>query len=128
MINVSQVIFITCTVTVKLSVLIFYYRVFTSKNMRRATNITAALVVIWGIANTVQTLLICHTFGVEVPWRLFATEHCTDFIVTLQANCIFNIISNVVISLLPLYTIWSFAKLSVSTRMWLSTVVLFSTR
>lgn len=53
-------LFGACTLTMKLSVLFFYSRVFTSRSMRIATKVTLVLVVLWGIGNLLQTFLVCH--------------------------------------------------------------------
>jgi hypothetical protein len=54
------VLFATTTLTAKLSVLSFYYRVFTSRAMRLATQFVMGFVVLWGIGSLLQVILVCH--------------------------------------------------------------------
>lgn len=120
-----NILFNLCTLTVKLSVLIFYYRVFTSKKMRLASQITIAVVTIWGVANILQGILVCHFH--DGAWTPFVDSSCTGFNPSQAATGMFNSIANLYISLLPLYTIWSLGKVSISTRCYLSAVFLFNT-
>lgn len=113
-----------CIVTVKLSVLIFYCRVFTSKSMRMATKLTIALVVAWGLGNFLQTLLVCH-IGPGGKWVLL-NGGCSSLAPSNLATGIFNCATNLIIALLPIYTIWSLPRVSVSTRLHLCAVFLLS--
>lgn len=117
-------LFVSTVVTVKLSVLIFYYRVFTSRTMRLMTKLTIGLVVAWGFGNLCQVLLVCHITA--QGWRLLAGE-CHSIGTSTIATGVFNCATNVIISILPIYTIWSLRRVSISTRFYLSAVFLLST-
>lgn len=53
-------LFATTTLTAKLSVLSFYYRVFTTRAMRLATQFVMGFVVLWAIGSILQVILVCH--------------------------------------------------------------------
>lgn len=92
--------------------------------MRLATKLTIALVAIWGLGNFLQTLLVCHLS--DGKWLLL-NGSCPDVGSSNLATGIFNCISDLLIALLPIYTIWSLPRVSVSTRLHLSAVFLLST-
>lgn len=120
----AQLLFVTTVVTVKMSVLIFYYRVFTSRAMRLMTKLTIGLVVVWGLGNLLQVLLVCHI--TPQGWRLLAGV-CPGVGMSTMATGVFNCATNVIISILPIYTIWSLRRVSISTKFHLSAVFLLST-
>ncbi|ROW12370.1 hypothetical protein VMCG_00673 [Cytospora schulzeri] len=120
----AQVLFATTTLTAKLSVLCFYFRVFTTRAMRLATKLTMVFVVIWGIGDILQTFLVCHF--VDGSWVYVNAEYCPEQKASFISLGLFNCITNTIIMLVPLYTIWTLKKVSVSTRLGLSGVFLLS--
>ncbi|KAL2287688.1 hypothetical protein FJTKL_05058 [Diaporthe vaccinii] len=119
-----DVLFGACTLTTKLSVLFFYSRVFTSRSMRLATIVTLVLVVLWGIGNLLQTFLVCHI--IDGTWHATNPNFCGDLQASFISIGLFNLITNTIIMLVPLYTIWTLKKVSVSTRLGLSAVFLLN--
>lgn len=107
-----------------MSVLIFYCRVFTSRAMRLATKFTIVLVAAWGLGNLIQTLLVCHIS--DGKWTLLSGG-CSSLAPSNLATGVFNCTTDVIIALLPLYTIWSLPRVSVSSRLHLSAVFLLGT-
>ncbi|OHE96854.1 integral membrane protein [Colletotrichum orchidophilum] len=120
----SDTIFGFASLTTKLSVLFFYLRVFTSPPMRLATKVGFAIVIVWGVGNILQTLLVCHI--TDRKWHATDPEICREHEVRILSTGLFNCITNTVIMLVPLYTIWSLTKVSVSTRWGLSGVFLLN--
>ncbi|KAK1705956.1 uncharacterized protein BDZ83DRAFT_594011, partial [Colletotrichum acutatum] len=116
----SDTIFGFVSLTTKLSVLFFYLRVFTSPPMRLATKMTFLIVILWGIGNILQTLLVCHITNGK--WHATNQDICREHEASILSTGLFNCITNTVIMLVPLYTIWSLKKVSVSTRWGLSGV------
>lgn len=112
-----EMIYDLCIVTAKLSVLFFYLRVFNGMVlMQRLTKGVMALIAIWGTANLLQSILVCRV------------SVCTSNVTSLVSTGLFNCTTNVIINLLPLYTIWSLNTISVSTRFGLTVVFLFSVK
>lgn len=93
--------------------------------MRIATKITIGLVTVWGLGNLIQTLLVCHF--IDGKWNLVVFKACRSFYGSHEATGSFNFITNIIISLLPIYTIWSLGKVAVSTRLYLTAVFMSST-
>ncbi|WYZ42164.1 hypothetical protein EsH8_V_001059 [Colletotrichum jinshuiense] len=120
----SDTIFGFVSLTTKLSVLFFYLRVFTSRPMRIATRLTFAIVILWGIGNILQTLLVCHIK--DGKWHATNPDICREHEASILSTGLFNCITNTLIMLVPLYTIWSLKKVSVSTRWGLSGVFLLN--
>lgn len=120
-----EILYNCSIVTAKLSVLFFYLRVFTHGAMRLATRWMIFLVGIWGAANLVQSFLVCRIHNGHVD---LVVTRCSDDTASLVSTGIFNFLTNLTIGLLPLYTIWSLVKVSVSTRLGLTAVFLLGIR
>ncbi|KAJ0136836.1 hypothetical protein CTA2_2117, partial [Colletotrichum tanaceti] len=119
-----ETLFATASLTTKLSVLFFYLRVFTSRPMRVATRLTLVVVLLWGVANVLETLLICHVR--DGGWHATSPEICREHEAAILSTGLFNCVVNSFVMLVPLYTIWSLRKVSVSTRLGLSSVFLLN--
>ncbi|KAK2772139.1 integral membrane protein [Colletotrichum kahawae] len=119
-----ETIFGVVSLTTKLSVLFFYLRVFTSRPMRIATRLTFVIVILWGIGNILQTVLVCHLTNGK--WHATNKDICRDHEASILSTGLFNCISNTIIMIVPLYTIWTLRKVSVSTRWGLSAVFLLN--
>lgn len=117
-----QVLFATTTLTAKLSVLSFYYRVFTTRAMRLATRFVMGFVVLWAIGSILQVILVCHFR--DGAWYYINPQTCPEQEASFIAMGLFNCITNIIIMLIPLHTIWTLNKVSVSTRLGLSGVFL----
>lgn len=84
--------------------------------MQRLTKGMMFLIAIWGTANLLQSLLVCRV------------SQCRSNVPSLVSTGLFNCTTNVIINLLPLYTIWSLKTISISTRFGLTAVFLFSVK
>ena len=103
-----EMLYTTSISTIKLSVLSFYLRVFfANSTLHRATKATAAIVCAWTVANVLQVSIICRTF-VKLEWApgLIHKAVCSKHIASYVAIGSFNIITDVVILVLPLPILW----------------------
>lgn len=97
------IIYTVCISFIKLSVLFFYLRVFVNNGLRLATKIVLCVVAAWTLANILLLCLICRPFSAN-----FGGEgECGDIPTAFISIGAFNIISDVVILLLPIPTVWS---------------------
>jgi hypothetical protein len=100
-----ELIYATSISTIKLSVMLFYLRVFVNSGLRKAVKLAIGFVVLWSVGNILQVFLICrpfaHTYDPTVPGE------CGNQIASFIAIGAFNIITDVIILTLPLPTIWS---------------------
>ncbi|TEA20997.1 hypothetical protein C8034_v007457 [Colletotrichum sidae] len=110
-----ETIFGIVSLTTKISVLFFYLRVFTSRPMRIATKLTFGIVILWGIGNILQTVLVCHIEN----GKWYATsphicrEHETSILSTGLFNCIINtIIIAIIASIVRIVTMVNVYSLS----------------
>lgn len=95
--------------------------------MQKATKIMIVLVGLWGIANLLQFLFVCR---VREDGHVDFTEnqYCDGLTASFVSAGMFNSITNLMIGLLPIYTIWSLKTVSVSTRMGLTVVFVLGIR
>lgn len=93
--------------------------------MRRATKWMMALVGVWGVANLLQSFLVCRVHDGHVN---LVIDRCRENTASLVSTAVFNCLTNLIIGLLPLYTIWSLVTVSVSTRLGLTCVFVLGVR
>lgn len=98
-------VFAACTLTIKLSVLCFYNRIFVNRTMKMATKITMIFVILWSIGNIMQVFLICRPFATSYDPTVPGT--CGNQKASFLAIGAFNAITDLVILVLPIQTIWS---------------------
>ncbi|KAK4124292.1 hypothetical protein N657DRAFT_680304 [Parathielavia appendiculata] len=116
-----ELIFSTTISTIKISVLIFYLRVFVNRSLRIATKATLVFVMLWSVGNTLQVFLICRPFA--KTYSLTVEGVCGDQIASFIAIGAFNIITDLIILTLPLPTVWSL-KMSTPAKLGLTGVFL----
>lgn len=98
------IIYTFCIGFIKLSVLFFYLRVFVGKTFRLVTYSIIGVVTAWSVANVLLLFLICRPFAAN--YDLTITGSCGDRPTAFIAIGAFNIISDVVILVLPIPVIW----------------------
>ncbi|KAL2169101.1 hypothetical protein VTG60DRAFT_6428 [Thermothelomyces hinnuleus] len=116
-----ELIFSTAIGTIKVSVLLFYLRVFVNRGLRMATKAALVFVMLWNIGNILQVFLICRPFA--KTYSLTVEGECGDQVASFIAIGAFNVISDVIILTLPLPTVWSL-KTSTPTKLGLTGVFL----
>lgn len=96
--------------------------------MRRWTLGAIYFMVVAGIANLLQSLLLCRMhdgiLNISPDPTCAASVRGASFV----ATGLFNGLTNLAIGLLPLYTIWSLRTVSVSTRLGLTAVFMLGIR
>ena len=100
-----ELIYATSISTIKISVLLFYLRVFVNRGLRTATKIALGLVGLWTIGNILQVFLICRPF--EKAYSLTAEGTCGNQVASFIAIGAFNIVTDIIILALPLPTVWA---------------------
>lgn len=91
--------------------------------MRRATICMMVLTAVWGAANLLQSLFVCRFQHGKL--NFLDKSQCEDQVPSFVASGLFNCTTNLIINLLPLYTIWSL-RVTVSTRMGLTVIFVLS--
>jgi hypothetical protein len=116
-----ELIYATAISTIKLSVMLFYLRVFVNRGLRRATKAALAFVATWSVANILQVFLICRPFA--KTYSLTVEGTCGDQVASFIAIGAFNIITDIIIITLPLPTVWAL-KMSTANKLGLTGVFL----
>lgn len=99
-----QLLYILALALVKSSILCFYLRVFISPRMMLAVKIMFGVVAVWALAHALTVVFICTP--VSFQWDLTITGKCGDQIKLFQSLITTNIITDVMIMILPIYTVW----------------------
>jgi hypothetical protein len=116
-----ELIYATAISTIKLSVMLFYLRVFVNRGLRLATKLALGFVATWSAANILQVFLICRPFA--KTYSLTVEGTCGDQIASFIAIGAFNIITDIIIITLPLPTVWSL-KMSTAGKLGITGVFL----
>ncbi|KAF2036388.1 hypothetical protein EK21DRAFT_106490 [Setomelanomma holmii] len=100
-----QLFYLLALGIIKTSILCFYTRVFISVRTLLAVKIMYGVVAIWALAHALAVVFICKP--VEYQWNLtIAGGKCGDQIKLFQSIITTNILTDVVIMVLPIYTVW----------------------
>jgi hypothetical protein len=100
-----QLLYMMALTFVKLSVLVFYKRIFVSTGMKRLLYATFALIVCWCVGHSFAMLFICHP---TAYWwdQTIEGGYCLNQIPIYVSLIITNICTDIIIMLLPIVTIW----------------------
>ena len=109
-------------VSVKLSILAFYHRVFVHPVFRRIILATATFVLAWGIGITVTLFLACRPL--PAYWDANVTGKCLEMVTFTYFTNISNLITDIWIFLLPVPMIWHL-QLQTKKKMLLSFIFCF---
>ena len=93
-----------CLPTIKLSILLFYARIFPQRGFRIALWITAGYVAAWFIWNVIDGILLCNPPA--KAWNPKLPGHCVNTIKAVLASAAINISADVIILCLPMYPLW----------------------
>lgn len=99
------ILYTFCISFIKLSVLFFYLRVFVNDRFRFITFVVIGVVSAWTLANILLLFLICRPFAAN--YDLTIDGVCGDRPTAFIAIGAYNIITDVIILVLPIPTIWS---------------------
>jgi hypothetical protein len=89
----------------KSSILLLYLRIFVITPFRRVAWVMLALVICWGVGSTFAAIFQCTP--VRRVYNNSIEGHCISNTVVWYANGSFNIASDIVILLMPLFVIRS---------------------
>ena len=89
----------------KISILLFYSRIFTERKFRIALGVTCALVTTWLIA--IELVVLAECVPISGLWDLTQPARCISLIPFFVASGVPNVILNVIIVGLPLPMIWT---------------------
>jgi hypothetical protein len=89
---------------VKMSIMFFYLRVFVYTGLRLATKIVMALTLLWTVVNFLQVFLICRPF--RATYDITVQGECGNRKQSFLAISAFNIITDFIILLLPIPSVW----------------------
>jgi hypothetical protein len=110
MLIVYQVVYYNAMVLAKLSYLFFYLRIFVTKGFRIAAWVCMGCACAYWAGSTLQIFFICQPF--QKNWNPTLPGHCASQNVAFSTIGAFNLITDVMIMVLPLHFIW---KLQMST-------------
>ncbi|KAL8395860.1 hypothetical protein RB595_003348 [Gaeumannomyces hyphopodioides] len=91
---------------VKLSVLFFYMRIFDRK-MRMYCWIVMGGVFVWFVATTMANIFICTPVRAQFDLAVAKPDSCGDQLPIFKSITIINLLTDIVIMIMPMKTIWS---------------------
>lgn len=97
-----QLLYILALALVKSSILCFYLRVFVSTRMTCTVKAMFGVVAVWALAHALTVVFICSP--VSFQWDLTISGKCGDQIKLFQSLITTNIITDVMIMVLPIYS------------------------
>ncbi|KAI0601379.1 hypothetical protein F4775DRAFT_606489 [Biscogniauxia sp. FL1348] len=92
---------------VKLSVLLFYLRIFVNNKVLLGTKIAIGVVAVWSTVNFINVFLMCQPFESRFDPIAYGGPECRLQKPIYTAIVCFNVVTDLPIFLLPLPTIWS---------------------
>jgi hypothetical protein len=102
---VAEVLYVYNLVWTKMSILLFYYRIFRFPYFKRWAYIISTFIVLWVICITFLFIFIC--VPVEKLWYPQLPGRCINQVATWIANAISTIVTDLAILMLPIPQIWS---------------------
>ncbi|KAI1390773.1 uncharacterized protein F4822DRAFT_426618 [Hypoxylon trugodes] len=97
------IIYLLALASVKMSVLFFYLRTFSTVSMKRVIWATMGVVFIWCLAHSLAFIFVCHPMQ---AWWDTTAGTCGDLILIYASIVVTNIVTDLIIMGLPMYTIW----------------------
>ncbi|KAK0612443.1 hypothetical protein B0T17DRAFT_648599 [Bombardia bombarda] len=116
-----ELIFSVAISTIKLSVMMFYLRVFVNQGLRLAVKLVMAFVGLWSLGNILQVFLICRPFA--ATYDPLVKGECGNQVASFIAIGAFNVVTDVLILTLPIRTVWGLS-MSVPAKVGLTGVFL----
>lgn len=99
-----ECVYLVSVALLKLSLLALYFRIFLTREFKLATYILSGLIILWCIALNCVAIFQCNP--VKKSWLPTTPGTCIDLKAAFIGNAIPNIITDVVILLLPVRQIW----------------------
>ncbi|PWY69041.1 integral membrane protein [Aspergillus sclerotioniger CBS 115572] len=117
----NSFVYTCCVAFIKLSILAVYKRLFAAKSMTISVNIVGTIVILWALSVSIAGVLNCvpvHKF-----WDRTVPGHCVDTVSYYYGQQIPNILTDVVLLVMPLKSVWAL-PISKAQRLLLSGVFL----
>lgn len=105
---------------IKISILLFYKRVFSTARFRKWINGVGALVLAWLLANNLVFAFQCTP--VRKAWEVDLPGHCINPLTAIWVAQVFNVILDAIILALPVSAV---LRLQLSTTKKISVMLLF---
>lgn len=97
-------IYLWTLAALKLSQLCFYYRAF-GVQLKLWIYAAGAIVVMWAIIFSFVFIFLCDP--VEQQWTIDRIGHCMDQILVLKCIIMTNVLTDIMIIILPISTVWA---------------------
>jgi hypothetical protein len=114
MLIVYQIVYYNAMVLAKFTYLFFYLRIFVSKEFRILTWICMGCAAAYWTGSILQIFLICRPFAKN--WNPLLPGHCASQNVAFSTIGAFNLVTDIMIMLLPIRFIWKL-QMSFGTKM-----------
>lgn len=108
---------VSCYMIVKISIMLLYLRIFTSRKFHIATWMCIAFVAMIAIANTLVAIFACTP--VQSFYNREIAVRCIDEVAWYWSTAVLNIVTDVIILILPLPVLWS-VQMSLSRKIAIS--------
>jgi hypothetical protein len=109
-----QLVYYNAMVLAKLSYLFLYLRIFVTKEFRILTWVCMGCAVAYWTGSVLQVFLLCTPF--ERNWNPALPGHCANQNVAFTTIGVFNLLTDVMIMVLPIRFIWKL-QMSIATKM-----------
>lgn len=101
-----QLLYVNALAVIKASMLCFYARIFTNVGLRSCINIMLGIVVVWALSFSMAMVFACKPVAFQWNLQISGGGVCGDLIALYATLIVTNIITDLIIMGLPLYTIW----------------------
>lgn len=98
-----QLVYIVLLAAVKASMLCFFLRVFVTPIVQRIAKVTLVFVAMWMISYLGACIFLCNP--VSAQWT--GEGSCGEYIPLIQSLIATNAIGDMIIMVLPMYSIWN---------------------
>lgn len=99
----TTIVYITVLSLIKASMLAFFLRVFVTTFVHNAAKSMLVFVAFWMVCYLCANIFICHPISAQ--WTGMGT--CGYYVPMIQSLMVTNIVSDLVIMSIPMYSIWS---------------------
>ncbi|EKG18773.1 hypothetical protein MPH_03999 [Macrophomina phaseolina MS6] len=115
-----ECVYLVCVALLKLSLLALYFRIFPTREFKIATYALSGVIILWCIALNCVAIFQCNP--IKKSWLPTTPGTCIDLKAAFIGNAIPNIITDVLILMLPVRQIW---KLQMHFAQRLSLIAMF---
>lgn len=100
----AEFVYVAACLFPKLSILVLYLRIFTSRAVRICTWIVIGVCIAHATANIIASFAICQPF--EYKWNKTIPGHCADIMASYRYVSLPHILTDLAILVLPLSSLW----------------------